>query len=200
MSTVARPSLIPRIWHWRYELALTAGVLLGTIGIGATVGLDWLIAATAATMALLAAALIWPRSRRRHHRAGLVRHHPAPGPDRLRARLDPDQGRGSPVVLYSVPVDFGRRVWLWCRAGITPGDLEAARDILRSACWASDVRLVVNDRRSHIVVLEVIRRLPPEPPAPGTSGWPYRDHSNRTAPSQENLPSYHGLRFYRPFG
>ena len=63
VSTVSRPGLIPRIWHWRYELALTAGVLLGTIGIGATVGLDWLIAATAATMAILAAALIWSRSR-----------------------------------------------------------------------------------------------------------------------------------------
>ena len=83
-----------------------------------------------------------------------------------------------PVVLYTVPVDFGERVWLWCRAGITAGDLEAARDILRAACWASDVRVVVNDRRSHIVVLEVIRRLPPPGrPRPGTPGWPYQDHS-----------------------
>ena len=61
--------------HRRHRAAgLTAGVLLGTIGIGATVGLGWLIAAAAA-----------------------------------------------------------------------------------------------------MVILEVIRRLPPEPPATGTSGWPYRD-------------------------
>ena len=44
-----------------------------------------------------------------------------------------------PVVLYTVPAAFGERIWLWLRAGITTGDLEAARDVLRAACWASDV-------------------------------------------------------------
>src|SRR5438034_7258503 len=44
MSTVARPHLIARMWHWRYELGLIAGVLLGTIGIGITLGPGWLIA------------------------------------------------------------------------------------------------------------------------------------------------------------
>ena len=34
-------------------------------------------------------------------------------------------------------------------------------DVLRAASWASDVRVVVNDRRSDIVVLEVIRRPRP---------------------------------------
>jgi hypothetical protein len=65
MSTVARPRLIARMWQWRYELGLIAGVLLGTTGIGVTLGLDWLIAATAAAMAILAAALTWPPSRLR---------------------------------------------------------------------------------------------------------------------------------------
>ena len=60
LSGVPRPGLIPRMWHWRYELGLTAGVLLGTIGIAATVGPGWLIAAAAATMAILAVALMWP--------------------------------------------------------------------------------------------------------------------------------------------
>ena len=83
---------------------------------------------------------------------------------------------------------------------ITPGDLEAARDILRSACWASDIRVVVNDRRSHIVVLEVIRRLPPEPPATGMSGWPYRDHGESGDAEPEEPASYHGLGSHRPFG
>jgi hypothetical protein len=99
-----------------------------------------------------------------------------------------------------VPVDFGERVWLWRRAGITSGDLEAARDILRSACRASDVRVVVNDRRSHIVVLEVIRRLPPELPATGTSGWPYRDQGEPGGPEPEEAASYHRLGPHRPFG
>ena len=104
------------------------------------------------------------------------------------------------MVLYTVPVDSGERVWLWCRAGITAGDLEAARDILRSACWASDVRVVVNDRRSHIVVLEVIRRLPDEPPATGTSGWPYLDHSGPGGAEPEEPASPYGLGPPRPFG
>ena len=79
-----------------------------------------------------------------------------------RAWIQTRDGR-LPVVLYTVPADSGERVWLWCRAGITAGDLKAARDVLRAASWASDVRVVVNDRRSHIVVLEAIRRRPPGP-------------------------------------
>jgi len=200
LNTVSRPGLIPRMWHWRYELGLTVGVLLGTIAIGATAGLGWLIAATAAAMVILAAALIWPRSRRRLiARAWCVitPHRVRTGCER--AWIQTRDGR-LPAVVYTVPADFGERVWLWCRAGITSGDLEAARDILRSACWASDVRVVVNDRRSHIVVLEVIRRLPAEPPATGTSGWPYLDQSEPGDAEPEEPASYHGLGPHRPFG
>jgi len=99
-----------------------------------------------------------------------------------------------------VPAHFGERVWLWCRAGITAGDLEAARDILRSACWASDVRVVVNDRRSHIVVLEVIRRRPPESPADGASGWPYLDRGEAGSAESEEPALYYGLGLPRPLG
>ena len=96
VSTVSRPGLIARMWHWRYELGLIAGVLLGTIGIGATVGLGWLIAAAAATMAILGRRADVAAVPATAHRPGLVRHHAAPGQDRLRACLDPDQGRPAP--------------------------------------------------------------------------------------------------------
>jgi hypothetical protein len=87
-----------------------------------------------------------------------------------------------PAVLYTVPTEFGERVMLWCRAGIVPRDLIAARDILRAACWAADVRVIVNEQRSHVVVLEVIRRLPPEQPPcphpqPGEPEWPRQDRA-----------------------
>ena len=61
VNTVSRPGLIPRMWHWRYELGLTAGVVLGAIGIGITVGLGWLIATTAmsAWWSTTAAATSW---------------------------------------------------------------------------------------------------------------------------------------------
>ena len=160
VSTVPRPGLIARLWHWRYELGLIAGGLLGTVAIGYALGLDWLIAAAATAMAILVAAMTWPPSRQ----AIMARVWCVITPHRVRtgcthAWIQTRDGR-LPVVLYTVPAEFGERVWLWCRAGITAGDLQAARDVLRAACWASDVRVVVNDRRSHIVVLEVIRRLP----------------------------------------
>ena len=200
MSTVARPRLIARMWHWRYEFGLIAGVLLGTIGIGVTLGPGWLIAAAAAAIAVMAAALTWPPSRQRIvSRAWCVIT-----PHRVRtgcahAWIQTRDGR-LPVVLYTVPAHFGERVWLWCRAGITAGDLEAARDVLRSACWASDVRVVVNDRRSHIVVLEVIRRHPPESPADGASGWPYLDRGEPGSAESEEPALYYGLGLPRPLG
>ena len=96
MSTVARPGLIARVWHWRYELGLITGLVLGTVGIGIALGPGWLIAVAAAAMAIVAAALILAAVPPADHRPGLVRHHAAPGPDRLRALLDPDQGRPPP--------------------------------------------------------------------------------------------------------
>src|SRR5205807_3880364 len=154
------------------ELALIAGLPLAALAIGSTLGLAWLIAVAATGLALLTAAMLWRPSRQRV----IARAWCVMTPHRVRtgckhAWIQTRDGR-LPVVLYTVPAHFGERVWLWCRAGITAGDLEAARDVLRSACWASDVRVVVNDRRSHIVVLEVIRRAPPAGEAPG---WPYLD-------------------------
>jgi hypothetical protein len=200
MSTVARPGLIARVWHWRYELGLIAGLILGTVGIGITLGPGWLIAVAAATMAIVAAALSWPPSRQRiAARAWCVITPHRVRTGCARAWIQTRDGR-LPVVLYTVPEHFGERVWLWCRAGITAGDLEAAREILRSACWASDVRVVVNDRRSHIVVLEVIRRHPPESPADGASGWPYLDRGEADSAESEEPALYYGLGLPRPLG
>jgi len=103
MSTVARPGLIARTWHWRYELGLIAGLVLGTVGIGITLGPGWLIAVAAATMAILAAALIWPPSRQRI----IARAWCVITPHRVRtgcahAWIQTRDGR-LPVVLYTVP-------------------------------------------------------------------------------------------------
>ena len=175
VSKVARPGIIAWLWHWRYELGLVAGLPLVAVTIGYTLGLAWFIAMAATAVALLAAAMLWPPSRQRL----IARAWCVITPHRVRtgcthAWVQTRDGR-LPVVLYTTPADFGERVWLWCRAGITAGDLEAARDILRTACWASDIRVVVNDRRSHIVVLEVIRRLPAgrRANAAPTPTWPY---------------------------
>ena len=190
VTMVPRPGLLGRIWHWRYESGLVFGVLGGAAAIGVTRGLGWLILTAAAMLVITATALAWPVSRRRlAARAWCVIT-----PHRVRTGCAHAwvQTRGGrlPVVLYTVPAEFGERVWLWCRAGIVAADLEAARDILRAACWASDIRVVVNDRRSHIVVLEVIRRVPGGRPAAGTlnPGWPYLDRPPEAGPGHEDGP------------
>jgi hypothetical protein len=202
VSTVARPGIIAWLWHWRYELAVIAGLPLAALAIGSTLGLDWLIAMAAAATALLVATMTWPPSRQRI----IARAWCVMTPHRVRAGckqawIQTRDGR-LPTVLYTAPADFGERVWLWCRAGITAGDLVAARDILRAACWASDVRVVVNDRRSHIVVLEVIRCLPAERPAAGTPTptWPYLDRGEADGADPEEPALYAGLGHRRLFG
>jgi hypothetical protein len=92
VTSAARPGLAAGLWHWRYQAALIAGELLGTVAIGATLGLGWLTAAAGAALAVLAVALAWPPSPAARHREGLVRRHAAPGQDRAHPRLDPYQG------------------------------------------------------------------------------------------------------------
>ena len=124
-------------------------------------GAAWLITIGAIAAIGLAARLAWPASRRRL----IARAWCVITPYRVRAGCrhagvqTPDGRR--PGILYTTRAAFGERVALWCRAGITAGDLQAARDVLRAACWAR-------------VVLEVVRRLPAGPP-PGEaiSAWPY---------------------------
>ena len=201
VSTMARPGLFARLWHWHYELGLIAGVLLATVATGYALGPDWLIAVAAAAIAVLVVAMTWPPSRRRI----IARAWCVITPHRVRtgcthAWIQTRDGR-LPTVIYTTPADFGERVWLWCRAGITPGDLQAARDVLRAACWASDVRVVVNDRRNHIVVLEVMRRLPAgrhagDPPNPA---WPHLDHGQADGGDAEEPSSYSGPGHLWPF-
>ena len=65
VSMVARPNLLARLWHWRYELGLIAGGLLGAVTIGYTLGLHWLIVVAAAMMAIATAATAMSQSRPR---------------------------------------------------------------------------------------------------------------------------------------
>jgi hypothetical protein len=62
------------------------------------------------------------------------------------------------VILLTTREPFGERVYLWCRAGITAGDLSASRELLAAACWADDVLVWRGDRYAHLVCLDVIRR------------------------------------------
>ena len=100
------------------------------------------------------------------------------------------------------PAAFGERVTLWCQAGITHGDLEAARDVLRAACRAHDVRVVASARDAHVVVLEVIRRLPAGPHDEVISDWPCLNYGGEEEDSADpGEPALHGgPGHHRPFG
>lgn len=200
ISTVARPGIVALAWHWRYELGLLTGLATVLLASGYVLGAIWLIVIAAAGLALLAGAMLWAPSRRRL----IARAWCVITPHRVRtgcahAWVQTRDGR-VPTVLFTTPADFGERVMLWCRAGITAGDLEAAREILRTACWARDVRVIQNDRRSHIVMLEVIRRRPARRQGASMPPWPYmnRGQADGTDPEEPALPAGHGN--HGPFG
>ena len=54
--------------------------------------------------------------------------------------------------------------------------------------------------RSHIVVLEVIRRLPPERPDEIAATWPHADRGEAGGAVPEEPALYSGLGHHRPFG
>jgi hypothetical protein len=202
LNTVARPGIFGMIWDWRYELGLSAGLAVVALASGYGLGAAWLIAIATIGLVGLTASLAWPSSRRRL----IARVWCIITPHRVRtgckhAWVQTRDGR-LPIILYTTPAAFGERVTLWCRAGITHGDLEAARDVLRAACWASDVRVVVGARYAHVVVLEVIRRPPDEPPDEVISGWSYRNRGGEEEDSADTgEPAlYGGLGQHRPLG
>jgi len=201
ISTVVRPGPLAWLWHWRYEIGLAAGLALVELASDTKLGVAGLIAITATGLALLVAALVWPPSRKRL----IARAWCVITPHRVRtgcmhAWIQTRDGR-LPTILFTTTAYFGERVTLWCHPGITAGDLEAASDILSTACWASDVRVMTSARYRHIVVLEVIRRAPPEgPTGVMIPTWPYLDRGEAEGSDDEEPALYGGLGHYRPLG
>jgi hypothetical protein len=202
LSSVARPGILGRLWNWRYELGLSAGLAVVALASGYVIGAAWLIAVAAIGLVVLAGGLARPPWRRRL----IARAWCIITPHRVRtgcrrAWVRTRDGR-LPVILYTTSAAFGERVTLWCRAGITHGDLEAAREILRAACWAHDVRVVASARDAHVVVLEVIRRLPAGPHDEVISDWPCLNCGGEEEDSADpGEPALHGgPGHHRPFG
>lgn len=166
-------------WNWRCELWF----------LGAAAGLSWLVvvglgliglaAAAGAGIGVLAAMLCWPQAR------GIARAWCVITPHRIRAGcvnawVQTRDGR-LPLVLSTIPAEYGQRVQLWCRAGITAADLSAARHVLAAACWAAEVRVIASPRYAHLVTLEVVRHIDPERTEPTPVGWPYSRHTEADA-------------------
>lgn len=156
ITRVARPSPIAIVWRWRYELLIAITVPVIVYGFVRSAGPVWtilLIAGMAAPVAIspparrLFIAYAWCVITPHRVRAGMAQ-----------AWIHSRDGR-IPVVLWTTRQPFGERVHLWCRAGTCAEDFVWARHLLASACWASGVRVMRNERHAHLVALDVIRRI-----------------------------------------
>jgi hypothetical protein len=141
------------IWAWRKELALAAGIAVLFIAVVNTSSLVWAVVGLSA----VAGALSPPWSEQLKafgwrlitpHRVRIGLYH---------ARIQNRSGR-QPMIVRVTSEPFGERVLLRCPAGTSAEDIYAARDVLRAACWAADVRVARDEQRSHLVTMDVIRR------------------------------------------
>jgi len=148
-----RASLPGLIWAWRKELALAAGIAALFLAVVHTSGIVWTIVGLSAVIGALSPP--WS-ARLRAFGCLLVTPH------RLRAGLYhariQNRSGARPLIIRVTSEPFGERVRLWCPAGISAEDIHAARDVLRAACWAADVRVARDEQRSHLVTVDVIRR------------------------------------------
>lgn len=190
-----RPGPVEFGWHWRWELGIL--VATGTFSglIAANFGLIALAAIAGAGLAALGTLLCWPPVRGRIFawaRCVITPHRVRAGC--AHAWVQSRTGK-LPFVLYTVPTEFGERVQLWCPAGITAGDLFAARHVLAAACWAAEVRVIASLRHAHIVTLEIIRDCPSERTVPTPQGWPFTRHVEVDAlddPQEPVIPGWWG--------
>jgi hypothetical protein len=171
-TPAARPGIPGLLWRWRYELGGGATVMASALAIDLTAGFTCLIAVAAAAAVSTVAAIWWPPSRRKivaRIMCVVVQHRVRTAC--VNAWVQTRTGK-LPVIVWTVPRPFGERMLLLCRAGITPADLIAAREVLRVACWAADVRVIPDARHPHLVTLDIIRV--PYPDDAVTPDWPRR--------------------------
>jgi hypothetical protein len=168
LSTVAKPNPLVLAWRWRYELGGAAAITVVALVATAAIGLVWTIAAAAA-LAIAIAAI--PESRRiatARAWSVITQHRVRTGC--AQAWIHSRTGR-LPFIVLTTCEPFGERVRVWCRAGVSAADFEAARHMLASACWAQDVLVATSAKYSQLVILDVIRRSPRGVPEAGRRNW-----------------------------
>lgn len=158
VTQVRRPGPVELAWNWHRELGLLAGLAAAAGFVASRVGLIGLAVTAGTGLAAGAAALLcWPSARR----WAIARAWCLITPHRVRAGckgawVQTRSGR-LPFVMTVTPAPYGEQVRLWLFAGLTAADLEAARDVLAAACWATEVRVIPSTRRAHLVTLQVVR-------------------------------------------
>lgn len=148
-----RASLPGLAWAWRKELALAVGSAVLFVVFIRTSGIAWAVAGLSAAVGALSPP--WSGQLRAFWWRLITPHRLSAG--LYHARIHNRSGR-RPMIIQITSEPFGERVRLWCPAGTSAEDLYGVREVLRAACWASDVRVSRDERRSQIVTVDVIRR------------------------------------------
>jgi hypothetical protein len=152
--TPRRRTLLPAlIWAWRKELALAAGIAVLFVAVMRTSSLVWAVVGLSAAVGAFSPP--WSEQLRAFGWQLITPHRVRIG--LYQARIQNRSGR-RPMIIQVTSEPFGERVRLWCPAGTSAEDIYAARDVLRAACWAADVRVARDEQRSHLVTVDVIRR------------------------------------------
>jgi hypothetical protein len=155
MLRPARPSVFTAAWRWRYEIALVIGIPALLIESIRTTGIGW----TALAMMMVPAGIfLLPGG----VQAVIRRFWCVVTPHRFRvgcaeALILTRTGK-LPVVFLVRSLPFGERVFVWCRGGTTPHDLDDVRDGIAAACWAIAVRVQQSPRYANVAIVDVIRR------------------------------------------
>jgi hypothetical protein len=153
LATPRRRSPFPvLIWRWRKELALLIGAAVLFIAILNALGIAWAVVGLSVMLGVLSPpwsdrlrAFGWQLITPHLLRAGL-----------REAWIQNRTGR-QPAIVRVTRESFGERIHLRCPPGTCAEDLQAARGVLRAACRAADVRVTRDERRSHMVTVDVIR-------------------------------------------
>jgi len=148
-----RPGLITLAWRWRTEIALIVALVGLEYGLAQVMGLFSGILVSVAAAEILYAV---PTTRRWILRRGwcvLTRH-------RLysvfqETRTTTLKGR-LPLIMRVSPTDYGERVVVWCRAGISVERLQGIESEIRDACMADEVDF--QPAHAPFARIEIIRR------------------------------------------
>jgi hypothetical protein len=148
-----RPSVITLAWRWRTEIALIVALVGLEYGLAQVMGLISGVLVTVAAAEILYAV---PATRRWIARRGwcLFTRHRLYSVFRetktttLKGRL--------PLIMRVSPTDYGERVVVWCRAGISVERLQGIESEIRDACMADEVDF--QPVRAPCTQIEIVRR------------------------------------------
>jgi hypothetical protein len=153
------------LWNWRKELLILAVAAFLCTAVAGTFGLLWMVAGISALVGMCM--MPWsPRSRSYFWQ--LVTPHLLRS-GLYHAGIQNRSGR-IPLIVRVTREPFGERVRLRCPAGICAEDIDFERETLRAACRCSDVRVMRDELRAHIVTVDVVRRYGDSDDADG--GYP----------------------------